>query len=198
MFSLICFWINGWVNNGEAGDLRRHRGHYDVHVMSMCLLPPYCSNLMCPFMPRRKKLIILCASECAKSLTHWGRVMHIYVTELGHRRSGNHLSPSRHQTITWTKTDFTSIGHLWTNFSDTLFESQTFSLTKMHFDMSSVKYRQSCLSHSIDNIQLDMFLFKVSVAVDDLCNIFGSDDVIQNGLRDNSSINLIFWVFTDE
>ena len=27
---------NGWVNNGEAGDLRRHRAHYDVIVM----LPP--------------------------------------------------------------------------------------------------------------------------------------------------------------
>ena len=25
--------INGWVNNREAGDLRRHRGHYDVTVM---------------------------------------------------------------------------------------------------------------------------------------------------------------------
>ena len=25
--------INGWVNNGEAGDLRRHRAHYDVIVM---------------------------------------------------------------------------------------------------------------------------------------------------------------------
>ena len=34
MFSLICAWINGWVNNGEAGDLRRHRAHYDVIVMS--------------------------------------------------------------------------------------------------------------------------------------------------------------------
>ena len=33
MFSLICAWINGWVNNGEAGDLRRHRTHYDVTVM---------------------------------------------------------------------------------------------------------------------------------------------------------------------
>ena len=34
MFSLICVWINGWVNNREAGDLRRHRGHYDVNVMT--------------------------------------------------------------------------------------------------------------------------------------------------------------------
>ena len=33
MFSLICAWINGWVNHGEAGDLRRHRDHYDVTVM---------------------------------------------------------------------------------------------------------------------------------------------------------------------
>ena len=33
MFSLICVWINGWVNNREAGDLRRHRAHYDVSVM---------------------------------------------------------------------------------------------------------------------------------------------------------------------
>ena len=33
MFSLICTRINGWVNNGEAGDLRRHRAHYDVTVM---------------------------------------------------------------------------------------------------------------------------------------------------------------------
>ena len=34
MFSLICVLINGWVNNREAGDLRRHRAHYDVIVMS--------------------------------------------------------------------------------------------------------------------------------------------------------------------
>ena len=33
MFSLICVWINGWVNNREAGDLRRYRAHYDVNVM---------------------------------------------------------------------------------------------------------------------------------------------------------------------
>ena len=30
MFSLICAWINSWVKNREAGDLRRHRAHYDV------------------------------------------------------------------------------------------------------------------------------------------------------------------------
>ena len=33
MFSFICVWINDWVNNRKAGDLRRYRGHYDVIVM---------------------------------------------------------------------------------------------------------------------------------------------------------------------
>ena len=33
MFSLICDWINGWVNNREAGDWRRHHPRYDVTVM---------------------------------------------------------------------------------------------------------------------------------------------------------------------
>ena len=35
MFSLICAWINAWVHNREAGDLRRHRAHYDVIVMEI-------------------------------------------------------------------------------------------------------------------------------------------------------------------
>ena len=33
MLSLIWAWINGWVNTCEAGDLRRHRAHYDVIAM---------------------------------------------------------------------------------------------------------------------------------------------------------------------
>ena len=35
MFSLICTRINGWVNTGQAGDLRRHFAHYDVIVMQI-------------------------------------------------------------------------------------------------------------------------------------------------------------------
>ena len=41
MFLLICAWMNGWVNNREAGDLRCHRAHYDVTAMlfwiTMCI-----------------------------------------------------------------------------------------------------------------------------------------------------------------
>ena len=32
-FFFIYVWINNWVNNGEAGDLRRYRIHYVVNVM---------------------------------------------------------------------------------------------------------------------------------------------------------------------
>ena len=38
-FSLICVWINGWVNNRQAGDVRRYRGHYDVIVMNLTYQP---------------------------------------------------------------------------------------------------------------------------------------------------------------
>ena len=37
MSSLICPWINGWIDNREAGDLRRNRAHYDVIVMPDCV-----------------------------------------------------------------------------------------------------------------------------------------------------------------
>ena len=34
MFSLMCAWINGWVNKREAGNLIRHCTHYDVIIMN--------------------------------------------------------------------------------------------------------------------------------------------------------------------
>ena len=33
IFSLLCAWINGWVNNRETGDLRCYRAHYGVTVI---------------------------------------------------------------------------------------------------------------------------------------------------------------------
>ena len=41
LFSLICAWTNGWVNNRGAGDLRRHCAHYDVITM-----PAWITNYM--------------------------------------------------------------------------------------------------------------------------------------------------------
>ena len=33
IFSMICAWTNGLVNNRDASNLRRHRAHFDVTVM---------------------------------------------------------------------------------------------------------------------------------------------------------------------
>ena len=41
-FSLICAWTNGWVNNQNPGDLRRHRAHYYVTIMQCFSLFEYC------------------------------------------------------------------------------------------------------------------------------------------------------------
>ena len=43
LFSLICARTNGWVYNGETGDLRRHHAHYDVTVMIK--FPELCFNI---------------------------------------------------------------------------------------------------------------------------------------------------------
>ena len=39
MFSLICAWTNGWVNNRDADDLRRHYALYDVTVIYWRSIP---------------------------------------------------------------------------------------------------------------------------------------------------------------
>ena len=51
---LSWIWINDWVNNLEAGDLRRHRAHYDVIVMT-----PWFCNLPCGSIKPRPVPILL-------------------------------------------------------------------------------------------------------------------------------------------
>ena len=65
IFSLICVWINGWVNNREAGDLRRYLAHYDVRVMSVW----YVTNM------QGKKLVIMIDNRCHHLIAlcwNWG------------------------------------------------------------------------------------------------------------------------------
>ena len=48
LFSLICDWTNGWTNNRDAGDWRRHLAHYDVILMCILLTTPF--ERLCPEM----------------------------------------------------------------------------------------------------------------------------------------------------
>ena len=124
----ICAWINCWVNNRKAGDLRCHRAHYDVTVTqpSPCLFA----------------LLDLYNSWIRTgNLTHWGRVTHICVGKLNSIGSDNGLSPGRRQAIIWTNAGILLIGPLGTNFTEILIEIRTFSLKKISLKMSSAKCR---------------------------------------------------------
>ena len=50
MFFLSAPWINSSVNNREAGDLRRHRAHYDVIVM-------ICQFLKLSYLPQFTRIL---------------------------------------------------------------------------------------------------------------------------------------------
>ena len=62
MFSFICTWMNGWVNNREAGDLRRHRAHHDVIVLlySFCSRPINEQNKLFEMYTTRIERWIMC------------------------------------------------------------------------------------------------------------------------------------------
>ena len=47
IFYLICFWINGWINNRQAGDLRCYSAHYYYVTLMRWKLSCYisCSKL---------------------------------------------------------------------------------------------------------------------------------------------------------
>ena len=79
LFSLICAWLDGWVNNHEAGDLRRHHAHYDVIVILMvdqCVLWFYLYYYVvqdfacgCPLAPQlqdigRHSAVCVCVRAC--------------------------------------------------------------------------------------------------------------------------------------
>ena len=75
---LWCFWsapsINDWVNNSEAGDLRRHGAHYDFTVMTY----------------HNSKLAVSCVkplqtqwNEVSFTLTRWIKKRNHIATALG-------------------------------------------------------------------------------------------------------------------
>ena len=61
MFSFICAWINSWVNNRKAGDLRRHRAYYDVIVMLRGKSP-------CPERPHDRAISQI--PQCIRQISH--------------------------------------------------------------------------------------------------------------------------------
>ena len=92
------------------------------------------------------------------SLTHWGRVTHIWVGKLTIIASDNGLSPGQHQAIIWTNAGILLIGPLGTKFNEIFIEIHAFSFKKMHLKMSSAKWRPFCLSPNVLNKSLILSL----------------------------------------
>ena len=74
---------------------------------------------------------------------------HICVSKLTTTGSDNGLSPDRRQAIIRTNAGILLIGPLGTNFSEILIEIHIFSFKKMHFKMSSAKWRPFCLGLNV-------------------------------------------------
>ena len=91
-FSLICVWINGWVNNREAGDLRRCRAHYDVIVTWN-----YFAGVSEAILTNVDKV------------THCGLVTPYEGRDLDQHWFSEWLVAWWHQVITWTNVDLSSL-----------------------------------------------------------------------------------------
>ena len=85
------------------------------------------------------------------TLTHWGQVTHICISELTMIGSDNGLSPGRRQAIIWNNAWLLLIEPLGTNVREISIGIQTFSFKKMQLKMSSAKWRPYCLG-------LDVFI----------------------------------------
>ena len=96
--------------------------------------------------------------KCFCLLTHWGWVTHICVSKLTTIVSDNGLSPGRRQSIIWTSGGILFIGPQGTKFSRILTEMQTLSSKKIHFKMSSWKWRPFCFGFYMLNCINDQFL----------------------------------------
>ena len=102
VLSLICAWINGWVNNGEADDLKRHHAHYDItvvervqaypiHNITNRTLPGTVSIDITPSIPKVNEVIagtielitIVDKGQCILLLAHFPLVPHLCVSESG-------------------------------------------------------------------------------------------------------------------
>ena len=104
MLSLVCVRINGWVKNHEAGDLERHRAHYDVIVMWIDQLVGMAQAFS------RKKLIYGMGAQFSIAVTQW---RHMTTYSSVHIASGNYLNRCRLliSKCSWHSSERNSVNH---------------------------------------------------------------------------------------
>ena len=82
MFSLICAWSNGWANNLDAGDLRRHRADHNVTVMSSWVLDTLAPLIIPQWLPHAVPVKLFWKRKCGHFDNIWvtGVPTHILTT----------------------------------------------------------------------------------------------------------------------
>ena len=119
---------------------------YYFNCLIMCIASiqiPYYAHKVSSKLPHYIRAVFcgLLRLRCSNpvTITHWGQVTHICISNLIIIGSDNGLSPGRRQAIIWTNAEILLIGPLETNFSEIISENHTFSFKKMHMKMSSGK-----------------------------------------------------------
>ena len=80
MFSLICVWINDWINNREAADLRCYDAHYDVIVMVRSCLFRWISRLAVSSMPNVVTFLIFDVDLLLNIARDWSAKSYVMMT----------------------------------------------------------------------------------------------------------------------
>ena len=114
-----------------------------------------------------KNLVTQQAAYTCLLLTHWDRVMHIYVRKLTTIGSDNGLLPGRRQANIWSNVGILLIRPLGTNFSEIFTKIYTFSFKKIHLKMSSGKWQPSCFCLNLSSHR----------GLDKTADIFRSEDI---------------------
>ena len=99
-----------------------------------------CSLERCNWIINKWSVMIL-THFMLNDLTHWVRVMCICINNIIIIGSDNGLVPGRHQAIISTNAEILLIRTLGINFSKILIDIHTVSFKKMHFKISSTKWR---------------------------------------------------------
>ena len=77
-FGVFCAWTNGWVNNRDVGDMKRHHAHYDVIVMWVSVVSPMerCGprNRVYNVKTRWSRVTDICVSITLTSWWAWWRL----------------------------------------------------------------------------------------------------------------------------
>ena len=95
----------------------------------------------------KNDLSVWCSTNV--EILHWVRVMHICAGYLNIIGSDNGLLPGRCQAIIWNNARILLIWTSRNKPNDISIEFHTFPFKKMHFKMSSAKWRPFCLGLSV-------------------------------------------------